>query len=63
MPVTSRRRVLKISGRRANHFLLAKGGSRGLLLHKGFKDKALVIKVKARVNHPKVGDMAHSQSG
>ena len=44
-------RVLKIRERRANLLLLAQGRSRGLLLHKGFKDRA-----KARVNHPKMGD-------
>ena len=51
---TSGRRVLKIRGRRANLFFLAQGRSRGLLLRKGFKDRAASIKAKARVNHPKV---------
>ena len=53
---TSRRRVLKIRGRRANLFLLAQRRSRGLLLCKGFRDRVVTIKAKARVNHPKVGN-------
>ena len=48
--------VLKIRGRRANLLLLAQGRSRGLLLRRGFKDRAAAIKAKVRVNHPKIGD-------
>ena len=44
----SRILVLKIRGRRTNLFLLAWEISRGLLLHKGFKDKAMAIKAKAK---------------
>ena len=36
----SRMQVLKIRGRRANLLLLAQGRSKGLLLRKGFKDRA-----------------------
>ena len=39
-----------------NLLLLAQGRSRGLLLHKVFSDRALTIKAKARINHPKMGD-------
>ena len=49
-------RVLKIRGRRANLLLLTQGRSKGLLLRKGFKDRAEAIKAKARVNHPRVGE-------
>ena len=49
-------RVLKIRGRRANLLLLAQGISGGLLLRKGFRDRAAAIRAKARVNHPKMGD-------
>ena len=48
--------MLKIRGRASNLFLLAQGRSRGLLLHKDFRDKATAIKAKVRVNHPKLGD-------
>ena len=54
MHVASEMRVLKIRGRRANLLLLAQVKSRGLLLHKDFKDRAKAI--KAKVNHPKTGD-------
>ena len=49
--------MLKIRGRRVNLFLLAQGRSIRLLLRKGFKDKVVAIraKAKARVNHPKMG--------
>ena len=47
---------LKIRGRRANLFFLAQGRSRGLLLRKGFRDRATTIRAKARVNHPKMED-------
>ena len=49
-------RVLKISRRRANLLLLAWGRSRGLLLHKDFRDRVTAIRAKARVNHPRVGE-------
>ena len=48
--------VLRIRGRRANLLLLAQGRSRELLLHKGLRDKAMTIRAKARVSHPKMGD-------
>ena len=48
-------RVLKIRGRRAN-LLLARERSRGLLIRKAFRDKALATKAKAMINHPKMGD-------
>ena len=48
--------VLKIRGRRANLLLLAQGRSRGRLLFKGFRDRGAVIRAKAKVNHPKMGD-------
>ena len=47
---------LKIRGRRANLFFLAQGRSRGLLLRKGFRDRATTIRAKARVNHLKMED-------
>ena len=48
--------VLKIRGGRVNLLLLSQGRSRGLLLRKGFEDRAEAIRVKAKVNHPKMGD-------
>ena len=48
--------VLKIRGMRANLFLLSRGKSRGLMLCKGFKDNSAAIRVKARVNRPKMGE-------
>ena len=48
--------VLVIRGRRVNSLLLAWERSRGLLLHKGFKDKAVTTKAMARISHPKMGD-------
>ena len=48
--------VLKTRGRRANLLLIAQGKSRGLLLRKGFRDRAADIRAKARVNHPKMGE-------
>ena len=47
--------VLKIRGGRANLLLLTQERNKGVLLYKGFKDKAAVV--KARVDHPKVGDI------
>ena len=52
---TSEMRVLRIRGRRANLLLLAQGRSRGLLLRSGFRDMAMTIKAKAKVDHPRVG--------
>ena len=46
----------KIRGRRANLLLVVKERSKGHLLRMGFKDKATVIRAKARVNHPKMGE-------
>ena len=53
----SKARMLRTRGRRANSLLLARGRSKGLLLRKGFRDRAATIRAKARVNHPKVGDI------
>ena len=44
-------RVLKIRGGRANLLLLAQERNRGVLFRKG-------IRAKARVDHPKVGDIS-----
>ena len=49
--------MLNIRARRANFLLIAQGRSRGLLLCRGFKDRSMIIKAKAKVNHPKTGDM------
>ena len=49
-------RVLKIRRMRANLLLLAQGRSRSLLLRKGLLYKAVVIRARARVNHPMMGD-------
>ena len=49
-------RASKIRGRRTNLLLLTQGSNKGLLLHEGFKDRATVIRAKARVKHPKIGD-------
>ena len=54
---TSMMRVLKIRGGRINLLLLAWGRNRGVLLHKGFKDRVAAIRAKARVDHSKVGDI------
>ena len=54
---TSERWVLRIRGKRADLLFLAQGRSRGLLLRSGFKDKATAIKAKAKVNHPRAGDI------
>ena len=48
----------KIRESRANLLLLVQGRSRGLLLHKVFRDRATVIRAKARVNHPKMGGIS-----
>ena len=48
----------KIRESRANLLLLVQGRSRGLLLHKVFRDRAMVIRAKARVNHPKMGGIS-----
>ena len=48
--------MLKIRGRIANLLLLVQGRSRGILLRKGFKDRIMIIRAKARVNHPRVGE-------
>ena len=50
--------MLKIRGRRANLILLAWEGSRGLLLRKDFRHRAVVIRAKARINDPKMGDIS-----
>ena len=54
-------RALKIRGKRANLLLLVQGRSRGILLHRVFRDKvatirdkAMAIKAMAKVNHPKM---------
>ena len=49
--------VLKIRGGRASLFLLVQGRNRGVLLCTGFRDRVATIRGKARVDHPKVGDI------
>ena len=51
----SEMRVLVIRGRRTICLFLARERSRGLLLHKGFIDKAVAPMAKARISHPKMG--------
>ena len=51
-----RMRVLKIRGRRANLLLLAQERSRRLLLREGFKGRAMTIRAKAKISHPKRKD-------
>ena len=48
-------RASRIRERRVNLLFLVQGRSRRLLLRKGFKDKSVTIKAKARVNRPKMG--------
>ena len=55
---TSGMRLLKIRGRRANLLLLGQERNRGVLLHKGFRDRAAAIRAKVKVDHPKVGDIS-----
>ena len=43
---------------RANLLLLVQERNRGVLLLKGFRDRVAAIKAKARVDHPKVGDIS-----
>ena len=50
--------VLKIRGGRANLLLLAQERNIGVLLRKGFKDRATAIRAKAKVDHPNVGDIS-----
>ena len=50
--------LLKIRGRRVNLLLLARGRSRRILLRKDFKDRAVAIKAKARVDHLQVVDIS-----
>ena len=52
--------MLKIRGERANLLLLAQGRDRGVLLRRGFRDRAATIRANTRVNHPKVGDISGS---
>ena len=54
---TSGMRVLKIRGGRVNLLLLAQERNIGVLLHKGFRHRTTTIKAKAKVYHPKVGDI------
>ena len=62
MHETSEMRVLKIRGGRANLLLLTQERNGGVLLRKGFKDRVAAIRAKARVDHPKVGDISRSQA-
>ena len=52
----SEMRVLVIRGMRVNFPLLARERSKGLLLHEGFRDKAVAIEAKVRISHPKMRD-------
>ena len=54
-------RVL-VLGRRVNPLPVARGRSRGLLLCKSFKDKAMATRAKARISHPKMGDTSRLQA-
>ena len=51
----SKMRVLAIREKRTSHLPLARERSRGLLLIKGFIDRAVATRAKARINHPKMG--------
>ena len=48
-------RVLVLRGGRVNYLPLAWERSRGLLLRKGFRDKAAATRAKAKISHPKMG--------
>ena len=48
-------RVLVIRGRRTILLLLPRERSRGLILHKGFRDKVAAPRAKAKIRHPKMG--------
>ena len=50
--------VLKIKGGRANLLHLAQEINKGVLLCRGFRNRASNIKAKARGDHPKVGDIS-----
>ena len=49
--------VLVLKRRRVNPFPLAREKSRGLLLHDGFRDRAEATMAKAKISHPKMGDI------
>ena len=53
---------VKDKRRESQPLLLAQERNKGVLLHKGFKDRAAAIKAKARLDHPKVGDISGSLS-
>ena len=58
---TSERRVLKIRRRRDNLFSFSLGKKQRTstlqgFQEQGFRERATAIKVKVKVNHPKVGD-------
>ena len=55
MQRASKMRVLVIRGRITIRLLLARERSRGLLLHEGFRDRAVTPMAKARISHPKMG--------
>ena len=58
MHETSGSWVVKIREGRANLSFLAQERNRGVLPYKGFRDRATAIRAKARVDHPKVGDIS-----
>ena len=51
----SEMRVLAIRERRTSRLPLARERSRGLLPLKGFRDRAVATRSKARISHPKMG--------
>ena len=54
--------LLKIRGMRVNFLLLARGRSRRLLLNKDFRDRAAVIKAKAKDDHLQVVDISRHRA-
>ena len=47
--------MLVIRGRRTNNLILDRERSRRLLLLKGFRDKVVAPRAKAKINHPNMG--------
>ena len=48
------RRTIFLLAREITRGFLARERSRGLLLHEGFKDRAVASKAKAKISHPKM---------
>ena len=51
-------RVLRIREMRVNLLLLVQGRRKGLLLRMVFSDRAVDIRAKVKVNHPKMGGIS-----